>query len=134
MNRLLGSVVVIAYVLACFGVFAWWMPNFFAVNIELLPEVNYRYVAATGIPFGLLLVTVIARQSLKGYFSPVMLFQVLFAGALLYAGLYAFYFPLQANFFCAAHLVVCAAGVVWNLYRHRKELALWERTQAAAAA
>ena len=110
------------------------MPNFFAVNIDLLPQPTYRYVAATGIPYGLLLVTVIARQSLKGYFSPVMLFHVLFAGVLLYAGLYAFYFSLQANFFCAAHLAVCAAGIVWNLYRHRKELALWERVQAAAAA
>lgn len=134
MSRLIGSFVVIAYVLACFGALVIWLPNFLAVNIEIRPEASWRYVTATGVPFGMLLVTVIARQSLKGFFSPVMLFQVLFAGALLYAGLYAFYFPLQANFFCAAHLALCAVSVVWNLYRHRKELALWERSQAAAAA
>jgi len=134
MSRLIGSVVVIGYVLACFGIFAIWLPNFFAVNVAYSPEISWRYLAACGVPFGLLLVTVIARQSLKGFFSPVMLFQVLFAGSLLYAGLFAFYFPLQANFFCAAHLWLCAAAIVWNLYRHRKELALWERSRAAAAA
>lgn len=134
MNRLLGSFLVIVYLIACFAIFAWWLPNFLAVNIELLPQLSYRYLAATGVPFGLLLVTVIARQSLKGFFSPVMLFQVLFAAVLLYAGLYAFYFPLQAKFFCAAHLLVCVLGFFWNLNRHRKELALWERAQAAEAA
>lgn len=134
MSRLIGSIVVIGYILACFGAFAIWLPNFLAVNITLAPEFSWRYLAATGVPFGMLLVTVIARQSLKGFFSPIMLFQVLFAGALLYAGLYAFYFPLQANFFCAAHLALCVAGFAWNLYRHRKELALWERSRAAAAA
>lgn len=134
MSRLIGSIVVIGYVLTCFGVFALWLPNFLGINIATMPEASWRYVAATGVPFGLLLVTVIARQSLKGFFSPVMLFQVLFAGSLLYAGLFAFYFPLQANFFCASHVALCAIGVGWNLYRHRKELALWERSRAAAAA
>ena len=134
MSRLVGSIVVIGYILACFGTFALWLPNFLAVNITLQPEASWRYLAGSGIPFGMLLVTVIARQSLKGFFSPIMLFQVLFAGSMLYAGLYAFYFPLQANFFCAVHLAICAGGIGWNLYRHRRELQFWERSRAAAAA
>ena len=134
MSRLLGSLLVLGYVALCFMTLAVWMPNFFAANLELLPGMSYRYLAATGAPFGLLLVTVIARQALKGFFSITMFFQVLLAGSLLYAGLYAFYYPLQANFFCPMHLIICAAGIAWNLYHHRKELAHYERARAAAAA
>lgn len=134
MTRVLGVVFLVGYLLLCFATLAYWLPNFFAVNFLLPPEASYRYVAATGLPFGLLLVTVIARQSLKGFFSITMFFQVFTAGALLYAALYAFYFPKQANFFCAAHLVMCVTGMAWNLYHHRKELARFERAAAAAAA
>ena len=134
MSRILGTAFMLAYVALCFATLAYWLPNFFAVNFTLSPELSYRYLAATGLPFGVLLVTVIARQALKGHFSATMFFQVFSAGALLFAGLYAFYFPRQANFFCAAHLFVCVAGVVWNFYHHRKELQRHERVAAAAAA
>lgn len=134
MNRLFGTVVVVAYIVLCFATLAYWMPNFIAVNLHYAPEASYRYLTATGLPFGLLLVTVIARQSLKGYFSIVMFFQVLFAGVLLYAGLYAFYYPLQANFFAPAHLGVCTVSILWNVYHHRQELGRHMRMQAAAAA
>lgn len=134
MNRVLGLIFVLAYLVLCFATLAYWLPNFFAVNFMLQPEASYRYLAATGLPFGLLLMTVIARQSLKIHFSIVMFFQVFSAGALIYAGLYSFYFPKQSNFFCAAHLLMCVAGSVWNLYHHRKELARYEREVAAAAA
>ncbi len=133
MNRILGLVFVLGYLVLCFGTLAYWLPNFFAVNFLLPPEATYRYLTATGLPFGLLLMTVIARQSLKVYFSITMFFQVFSAGAFLYAALYAFYYPKQANFFSAAHLVVCTAGVAWNIYHHRKELARFERASAAAA-
>ncbi len=134
MNRALGTAFVLACLVLCFATLAYWLPNFFAVNFLLPPEPSYRYVTATGLPFGLLLMTVIARQSLKGFFSVVMFFQVFTAGALLYAALYAFYYAKQSNFFSAAHLAVCGAGVVWNIYQHRRELARFERTAAAAAA
>ena len=122
MNRVLGSIVVLAYLIVCFAVLAFWLPNFFVVNFDHPPEASYRYLAAYGLPFGLLLVTVIARQSLKGFFSITMFFQVLLAGALLFAGVYSFYFTRQSNFFCAAHLGICALGMLWNLFYHRKEL------------
>lgn len=134
MSRVLGLIFILGYLVLCFATLAYWLPNFFAVNFTHVPEATYRYIAASGLPFGLLLVTVIARQSLKGYFSITMFFQVFTAGALLYAGLYAFYYPKQSNFFCAAHLVVCVVSVAWNLYHHRKELARHERVAAAAAA
>lgn len=134
MNRALGLIFVVGYLVLCFATLAYWLPNFFAVNFLHTPEASYRYLAATGLPFGLLLVTVIARQSLKVYFSIVMFFQVFAAGAFLYAALYAFYFPKQSNFFCAAHLFLCGTGVVWNLYQHRKELARFQRAAEAAAA
>ena len=133
MTRLLGTVVVIAYILLCFSTLALWLPNFLAVNLHYPPEGTYRYLTASGLPFGLLLVTVIARQALKGYFSIVMFFQVLFAGTLLYAGLYAFNYPLQANFFCPAHVGMCVVSVAWNVYHHRQELTRHHRAQAAAA-
>lgn len=134
MNRVVSLIFIVGYMVLCFATLAYWLPNFFAVNFLLPPEATYRYIAASGLPFGLLLVTVIARQALKGYFSIVMFFQVFAAGALLYAALYAFYFPQQSNFFSAAHLFVCAVSVAWNLYHHRKELARFERVAAAAAA
>lgn len=134
MNRALGLFFVLIYLVLCFATLAYWLPNFFVANFELGPQLTYRYVAATGLPFGLLLVTVIARQSLKVYFSIIMFFHVFTAGALLYAGLYAFYYPRQANFFCAAHLAMCVAGVLWNIFQHRKELERHQRAAAAAAA
>lgn len=134
MSRVLGVAFILGYLALCFATLALWLPNFFAANFMLPPELSYRYITATGLPFGILLVTAIARQALKGYFSVTMFFQVFAAGALLYAALYAFYFPRQANFFCAAHLFVCAAGVVWNVYHHRKEQQRLERAAAAAAA
>ena len=134
MSRALGLIFVLGYLVLCFATLAYWLPNFFAINFLLAPEASYRYITATGLPFGLLLVTVIARQSLKGFFSITMFFQVFTGGALLYAALFAFYYPKQANFFCAAHLLICACGIVWNLYHHRKELARYERAAVAAAA
>ena len=134
MSRMLGLIFIFGYLVLCFATLAYWLPNFFAVNLVLEPQLTYRYVAATGLPFGILLVTVIARQSLKGFFSITMFFQVFAAGALLYAALYAFYFNRQAVFFSAAHLLVCALGVIWNIYHHRKDLARHEQAAAAAAA
>lgn len=133
MSRALGLIFIVGYLVLCFATLAYWLPNFFAVNFLLAPEMSYRYIAATGLPFGILLVTVIARQSLKGYFSITMFFQVFAGGALLYAALYAFYYPKQSNFFCAAHLAICVVGVIWNIYHHRKELQRHERALAAAA-
>ncbi|MES2883191.1 MAG: hypothetical protein V4709_00165 [Pseudomonadota bacterium] len=134
MNRVLGLFFVLAYLVLCFATLAYWLPNFFVANFQHAPELSYRYVAATGLPFGVLLVTVIARQSFKQFFSIIMFFQVFAAGALLYAALYAFYFPKQANFFCAMHLLMCFSGIVWNIHQHRKELSRFERAAAAAAA
>ncbi len=134
MTRVLGTVMVFAYIVICFGILALWLPNFFAVNIGYSPEASYRYLAATGLPFGLLLVTVIARQSLKAYFSITMFFQVLLAAVLLFAGLFSFYYTRQSNFFCASHLLLCALSMVWNLYYHRKELERIASLPAAARA
>lgn len=134
MSRALGLIFILGYLVLCFATLAYWLPNFFAINFLLPPEASYRYLTATGLPFGLLLVTVIARQSLKGFFSITMFFQVFTGGALLYAALFAFYYPKQANFFCAAHLLICGSGIAWNLYHHRKELARHERAAVAAAA
>jgi hypothetical protein len=133
-NTVLGTVFTVAYLVLCFLTLTYWLPNFFVVNFTLMPELSYRYIAATGLPFGILLVAVIARQSFKRFFSVTMFFQVFAAAALLYASLYAFYYPAQSNFFCAAHLFVCATGVAWNFHHHRKELQRYERTAAAAAA
>ena len=134
MNRVLGMTFALAYLALCFATLAYWLPNFFAANFLLAPELSYRYVTATGLPFGVLLVTAVARQSFKGFFSITMFFQVFTAAALLYAALYAFNYPQQANFFCAAHLFLCGSGVVWNLYHHRKELERYHRTAAVAGA
>lgn len=134
MNRALGFIFVLGYLVLCFATLAFWLPNFFAVNFTLPPELTYRYLAATGLPFGLLLVTVIARQSFKEFFSIVMFFQVFTAGAFLYAALYSFYFTKQSNFFSAGHLLLCGSGVLWNLYQHRKELLRHQQAAAASAA
>jgi|GEM_PF-914321 len=134
MNRALGMTFAFAYLVLCFATLTYWLPHFFAANFQLMPELSYRYVTATGLPFGVLLVTTVARQSFKGFFSITMFFQVFTAAALLYAALYAFYYPAQANFFCAAHLFICASGIGWNLYHHRKELERYHRTAAVAGA
>jgi len=134
MNRVLGYLFILVYLALCFGTLAYWLPNFFVVNFPRPPELGYRYIAATGLPFGILLVTVIARQSFKQFFSVTMFFQVFAAGGMLYAALYSFYYTQQSNFFSAMHLFLCAAGVAWNFHHHRKELARFQQAAAAAAA
>lgn len=132
MNRALGLMLSLAYLALSFATLAYWLPHFFAVNAQYVPETSYRYITATGLPFGLLLITAVARQSFKGFFSISIFLQVLSAAALLYAALYAFYYPQQANFFCAGHLLLCACGAGYNIHHYRKELRQHQEAMARA--
>ncbi len=131
MNRVLAVLMIIGYVVLCALLMFWWAPNFFLINTHLLPQLNYRYVAATGIPLGMLLMTLAARQSLIERFSFFLLLQGFVAALLLYRGPLSFYFPPQANFFCAAHLAVCGAGLLWNFFAYRRQVKVYEKRKAA---
>jgi len=134
MSRLLSSLGLLSYVLLAALALLWWAPNFFAVNLHRWPDLDYRYVAATGVPYALLLISVAARQSLMPRFSVLLVFQVVLAGLALFLGIIAFDYLPQAVFFCAMHLLLCAASLLWNLVQYRRELMAWNKRQAALRA
>ncbi|HEX4871690.1 MAG TPA: hypothetical protein VFV27_05185 [Nevskiaceae bacterium] len=134
MNRVLAHTGLLLYVLLAAAALLWWAPNFFAANLHAPPALNYRYLAGSGIPLGLLVMSVAARQSILPRFSLKMLMQVAIAGLLLLLGLMTFQFLAQSVFFCAMHLFVCLGGLLWNLYGYHRELKLWDKRRAAANA
>lgn len=131
MSRFLQSLGLASYVLLAIGALLWWAPHFFAANLHLLPKLDYRYMAATGIPLALLLISAAARQSLMARFSLVLVLMVVVAALSLMLGFLSFDYLKQGVFFCALHLAICALGLLFNLSRYRKELAAWEKRQAA---
>jgi hypothetical protein len=131
MSRYLSQLGLATYVLFAAVSLLWWAPHFFAANTHLMPHLDYRYVAATGIPFGLLLVMVAARQSLMPRFSLVLLLWAIFAGLALMLAVVSFYYLKQAVFFCALHLAISGIGFFWHMTRYRRELEIWQKRQAA---
>lgn len=131
MIKILSSTGLAAYVLLAALALLWWSPHFFAANLHLLPQLNYRYVAATGLPFGVMLMIVAARQSLMPRFSLVLVLEVVLAGVALFLGLLSFQYLPQSVFFCAAHLAICGVASVFNLYGYRRDLAAWQKRRAA---
>lgn len=132
MSAILANIGLLLYVLMAAGVMLWWMPNYFIVNMELLPQISYRYITATGIPFALLLMTVAGRQSVLPRFRLGLMLEVFVAALFLWLGLYSFYYPPQANFFCAVHLGICFAYSLLNYYGYRRELTKLDRELAAS--
>lgn len=131
MSRFLQSLGLALYVLVAMGALLWWAPHFFAANLHLLPKFDYRYIAATGIPLALLLMSVAARQSLMPRFSLVLVLIVVAAALTLMLGFLSFDYLKQSVFFCAIHLAICGLGLLMNLTRYRAELTAWEKRQAA---
>lgn len=134
MNRILSSLGLMLYILAAAAALVWWAPHFFSVNLHSWPQLNYRYIAASGIPFGLMLISVASRQSLMPQFSVYMLLQVGAAWLFLTLGIMAFNYLPQSVFFCAAHLFVCAVFTVWNFYCYRRDKIALQRRRAAMLA
>jgi hypothetical protein len=134
MSRFLSQIGLLLYILLAAAALIWWAPNFFSVNVSIWPQANYRYITATGIPLGMLLVTVAARQSIMQRFSVNMLVQVLLASLAFQLGIMTFQFLPQSVFFCAVHLAVCAVTIPWNLFKYRRDLQAYEKRRAAMAA
>ena len=121
----------LVYFLTAMAAFFWWAPQFFTVNTHLPVEMTYRYTTASGVPMGIFLISVVARQALMPRFSLVLVNQVLLTGGLLWCALYAFYSPPQANFFASMHLLSATVCTLWNFYQYRRTLLLIERYRAA---
>lgn len=121
----------LVYFLGAVTAFVWWAPQFFTVNTHLPIELTYRYTTASAVPMGIFLISVVARQALMPRFSLVLVNQVLLTGGFLWCALYAFYYPPQANFFAAMHLLAVVVFTLWNFYQYRRTLMLIERYRAA---
>lgn len=124
---------VACYALLCAIVLAWWLPHFFAANLALVPQADYRYLAASGLPFGLFLLTAVARQALWPSLRWFVLLQVFLASITLYACKLSFYYAPQATFFCPLHVWFCGAFLLMNLYQYRRELKALKPRQTAEA-
>ena len=133
MNRFLSNIAVIVYVLLSGFMLFWWAPHFFISNMHLEVSFNPRYIAATGFPFGLLLAMCAARQSLYGRFSVGAALQSVASGLTLWLGVYTFYFPPQANFFCRVHVWVTLFFVLLSFWQYRRVVKEIEQYEAAAA-
>jgi FtsH-binding integral membrane protein len=123
MPRMLGVLLLALHLALAVFALGVWLPGFFLANVDLKPEWSWRYVAATGLPYGLLLVVAVARQVQAGTASLLLFAQTTLAGALLVAAVICFERTPQANFFCAAHLLLCAFALLWNLARYDHERA-----------
>lgn len=134
MSRVLANIGLLIYVLIAAVALLWWAPNFFVVNLHLYPEASYRYIAASGIPMGLLMMTIAARQSLLPRFRLGLMLEAFAAGLMLILGLYSFYYDIQSVFFCAMHVFICAFFSLLNYYGYRRELTQLDRALAAAKA
>jgi hypothetical protein len=110
------------YAVVCVVTLAWWLPHFIASNLTLVPEADYRYIAATGVPFGLFLLGAVARQSLADRLELFVVLQVFLTAITLYACKLTFYYTPQSTFFCPLHVWLCVAFILVNLYQYRRRL------------
>lgn len=134
MSALLSRVGLLAYIFAAAAVLAWWTPHFFALNLALTPHLGWRYLAASGVPLGLMLSILAARQSIQPRFSLTEWWCGL-AGVLTAAcALITFRDPVHAAFFSALHVLTCALVGAWHLGRYRNERREFDRRRAALAA
>lgn len=122
MSRPLAYLGLSVYVVLAGAVFLWWVPNFFAANLHYPPEWSWRYATATGLPFGALLAVLAAHQSVLPYFRFSLMLQAITGYVLLLLAFKAFYYPPQANFFCALHLGVCGLFTFINYFGYRREM------------
>ena len=134
MSRFLSYAGLLVYVVIAALALFWWMPHFFAANLHTLPQLNYRYVAATGVPLALFLATVVARQSLQPRFSLILVLQVVLSSLALWLGIYTFDYTPQSVTFCALHLALSAVFFLWNINRYRRELLEAARRRSALSA
>lgn len=129
MSRVLAHVGLLVYALAALAALLIWVPNFVVLNSQMPAEWSWRYLAGSGIPLGLLLVTIAARQSVAPTFKLLLMFEGLAAILVWMLCLKAFHYPPQANFFCALHVVICVVFSVLNLIGYRREMALIMRSR-----
>lgn len=131
MSRAVTILSIVVYFVTAVAALFWWAPHFFAANTHLPLQLGYRYLSASGVPFALMLISVIARQSVQARFSMMLLMEVLLCAGLLWCALYAFYYPPQANFFAAMHLLLSGVFAIVNFYQYRRTLKLRARYAAA---
>ena len=122
MSRILAHLGLLTYVLAALAALLLWLPNFVMVNLQLPAEWSWRYVAGSGVPLGLLLVTIAARQSIAPTFRLLLLFEGMAAILVGLLCLKAFHYPPQANFFCSLHVGICTLFGLLNLIGYRREM------------
>lgn len=120
MTWVISRIGIVVYAVLCAAALAWWLPQFLAVNLTMLPRLDYRYIAATGIPFGVFLLTAVARQSLWTKLDLIVVFQTFLTAITLYACKLTFYYAPQSGFFCPLHVWLCVAFVLLNLYHYRR--------------
>ncbi|WP_029891376.1 hypothetical protein [Polycyclovorans algicola] len=132
MNRILAQAGLLTYVLAAIAVLLVWIPNFVVVNAQIAAEWSWRYVAASGIPLGLLLTIIAARQSVSPSFKLLLLLEGLAAILVWMFCLKSFNYPPQANFFCALHVGLCVVFGAVNLMGYRRDVKQIDRARLRA--
>ncbi len=129
MSRFLAHVGLLTYVLAAAAALLWWVPNFLVVNANVAAELSWRYLAGSGIPLALLLVTIAARQSVSPTFRLVPLLVGIVAILVWMLCIKSFHYPPQANFFCAVHVAICGLFGLINLIGYRRQVKESERSR-----
>lgn len=132
MKQIISRLGVGVYALLCLVTLAVWLPQFVAANLTLVPPADYRYWAASGAPFGLFLLSAVARQSLAERLELFVVLELFLAGISLYASKLTFYYTPQATFFCPLHVWLCVVFILINLYQYRRRLKALEPKPAAA--
>jgi len=109
------------YALVCLAAFAWWAPNFFSANPNFKPQWDLYYIAGSGVPYGLLVLSIVALQSILKNFSFLLALEFILSSLLVWCVNQSFYYPPQAAFFCPVLVWFCLALVLVNLFMYQRE-------------
>lgn len=109
LNTILG---LLYFILLIFVVV--WVANYLRLNSDVFAW-SFRWWAASGIVFGIYLITAITRQFLLPFFSSFVLFQVLVIGMLLYALLPLVNAAPEGNFYAFAHILLAVFAIILNI-------------------
>ena len=113
LSRFLGSLTAIVCVLL-FLFLLVWTTRFMIENAGGF-QWSYRYFAASGIFFAVMLLTLIGRQLLSVGFSMLVFLQLMLVGVTFYITLGLVNEPSDGNFYAFTHLVLAGLCLIANM-------------------
>ena len=91
-----------------------WVARYLRLNSDVF-DWTFRWWAASGILFGVFLLTAISRQLASPVYSSFVLFQVLVVGLLFWSALPLVNMAPEGNFYAFTHILLAVFATILNL-------------------